>query len=237
MPDRPIYEPFAAEYADHAADSAHNALYDRPAVLGLAGDVSGLTVLDAACGPGLYAAELRRRGARVIAFDQSPTLVGLARERLGADGDLRVHDLAEPLHWLGDGSVDLVVLALALHYVDDRVGMLREFRRVLRPGGAVVISTHHPVSDWREFGGSYFTTGAVEVSLSSENDWPVRVWRRPLTAIFGEFRAAGFLVDELVEPRPDEEMATRYPEDYAELEEAPAFIAFRLVPDPASSSP
>ncbi|KAB2345558.1 class I SAM-dependent methyltransferase [Actinomadura rudentiformis] len=237
MSDRPIYESFAAEYADHAVDSPYNAFYDRPAVLGLAGDVSGLTVLDAACGPGLYAAELRRRGARVIAFDQSPTLVELARERLGTDGDLRVHDLAEPLSWVDDGSVDLVVLALALHYVDDRVAMLREFRRVLRPGGVVVLSTHHPIADWQEFGGSYFTVGAVEVSLSSKNDWPVRVWRRPLTAMFAEFRAAGFLVDELLEPRPDAEMATRYPDDYAELEEAPAFIAFRLVPDPASSSP
>ncbi|GAA2576530.1 class I SAM-dependent methyltransferase [Actinomadura fulvescens] len=232
MSDKPIYEAFAAEYADHVVDSPHNALYDRPAVLGLAGDVRGLTVLDAGCGAGLYAAELRRRGARVIAFDQSPTLVELARDRLGTDGELRVHDLAEPLHWLKDGSVDLVVLALALHYVDDRVAMLREFRRVLRPEGAVVVSTHHPMADWQEFGGSYFTVGAVEVSLSSESHWPVRVWRRPLTHVFGEFRAAGFVVDELLEPRPHAEMAARYPDDYAELEEAPAFIAFRLLPAP-----
>lgn len=35
-----MYERFAREYAAHAEDSAHNALYDRPAVLGLAGDVA-----------------------------------------------------------------------------------------------------------------------------------------------------------------------------------------------------
>ncbi|HEX2307137.1 MAG TPA: SAM-dependent methyltransferase, partial [Jatrophihabitantaceae bacterium] len=61
MPSDPMYERFAAEYADHAAAAPYNALYDRPAVLALAGDVSGRTVLDAACGPGLYARELLQR--------------------------------------------------------------------------------------------------------------------------------------------------------------------------------
>ena len=61
-------------------------LYDRPAMLALAGDVSGRTVLDAACGPGLYVEQLVRRGAKVIGFDQSPALVELARQRVGPAG-------------------------------------------------------------------------------------------------------------------------------------------------------
>ncbi|MEU5881498.1 class I SAM-dependent methyltransferase [Spirillospora sp. NPDC047279] len=230
MPDGPIYERFAREYAEHAEGSPYNAMYDRPAVLELAGDVRGRTVLDAACGPGLYAVELARRGARVLAFDQSPTMVKLARDRVGDAADVRVHDLAEPLHWVPDGSVDLIVLALALHYLDDRVATLRELRRVLSPGGALVVSTHHPVSDWVAFGGSYFTCEPVEVSLSAENDWPIRVWRRPMSEICAEFRETGFLIEELREPRPVPEMAARYPEDYEKLEAAPAFVAFRLVP-------
>ncbi|MFD0539468.1 hypothetical protein ACFQY7_42740 [Actinomadura luteofluorescens] len=35
-----MYERFAHEYASHAEDSSYNAFYDRPAVLGLAGDVA-----------------------------------------------------------------------------------------------------------------------------------------------------------------------------------------------------
>jgi hypothetical protein len=46
------YERFADEYATHAVDSPWNSLYDRPAMLALAGDVAGLRVLDAGCGPG-----------------------------------------------------------------------------------------------------------------------------------------------------------------------------------------
>ena len=68
-----MYERFAHEYASHAEDSAYNALYDRPAMLGLAGDVRGRAVFDAACGPGFYARELLERGARVTGCDVSPT--------------------------------------------------------------------------------------------------------------------------------------------------------------------
>ncbi len=227
-----MYERFAHEYAAHAENSAYNALYDRPAVLGLVGDVSGKSVFDAACGPGFYAAELLERGARVSGCDASPTLVALARERTAGRADLRVHDLTEPLTWVSDASADLVVLALAVHYIDDRVALLKELRRILKPSGALALSTEHPSTTWLRLGGSYFTTEPVEESLSEEADWPIRAWTRPLTVTFQEFREAGFLVEELLEPRPVPEMADRFPEDYAKLEQFPAFIAFRLIPDP-----
>ena len=229
MSGEPMYEPFAQEYAAHAADSAFNAYYDRPALLALAGDVAGRTVLDAACGPGLYAEELVRRGARVVGCDQSPTLVDLARSR-APQADLRVHDLADPLVWLADDSVDLVVLALALHYVDDRVALLAELHRVLTPSGAAVVSTQHPTEAWLRLGGSYHAVDVVVESLKPERDWPVRYWRRALTHICGEFREAGFLVDQLVEPQPLPELEQRDLEAFRRLSEAPAFIAFRLVP-------
>jgi len=225
-----MYERFAEEYAAHATAGAYNALYDRPAVLSLAGDVSGATVLDAGCGPGLYAQALIERGARVIGFDQSPAVVALARERVGSAADLRVHDLAEPLHWVTDDAIDVVVLALVLNYVDDRVAMLRELHRVLAPSGALVVSTEHPTSEWLRLGGSYFAVEVIEGSLSSAHDWPVRAWRRPLAEVCREFHDAGFVIEELVEPRPVEEMAHSYPEVYARLQQEPAFIAFRLRP-------
>lgn len=230
--DEAMYERFAEEYAAHVVTSSYNALYDRPAVLELAGPVAGLRVLDAGCGPGLYAQELCTRGAQRVAFDQSPSLVDLARDRLGGAGEVRVHDLSQPLHWAADSSFDLIVLALVLNYVDDRVAMLREFRRVLVPGGALVTSTTHPTADWLRLGGSYFTAAAVEASLSPRHDWPVRAWRRPLTDVCGEFHDAGFPVEQLVEPRPLAAIAASEPEHHARLEQSPAFIAFRLRSSP-----
>jgi magnesium-protoporphyrin O-methyltransferase len=55
----------------------------RATILGwLPGDLRGRRILDAGCGTGALAVELSRRGAEVVAIDLSPTLVGLARERM-----------------------------------------------------------------------------------------------------------------------------------------------------------
>jgi len=50
----------------------------------LPGDLHGRRILDAGCGTGTLAVELARRGAEVVAIDLSPTLVGLARDRLAS---------------------------------------------------------------------------------------------------------------------------------------------------------
>jgi magnesium-protoporphyrin O-methyltransferase len=58
----------------------------RTTLLGwLPADLSGLRLLDAGCGTGMLAVEAARRGAAVVATDISPTLIGLARERLPHD--------------------------------------------------------------------------------------------------------------------------------------------------------
>ena len=86
------YDKMGAGFQLHAADSAFNAHYDRPAVLAALGPVTGRQVLDAACGPGLYLRELLERGAKVTAFDASPVMVGLARQQTA--GRLRIDQVA-----------------------------------------------------------------------------------------------------------------------------------------------
>jgi SAM-dependent methyltransferase len=97
----PQYDVFADEFLGHARDGFYNAGYDRPACLALLGDVAGKRVLDAACGPGLYAAELIGRGAQVTGFDNSPRMVEICRAHV-SQGEFRVHDLADPIAWLPD---------------------------------------------------------------------------------------------------------------------------------------
>jgi SAM-dependent methyltransferase len=221
------YESFADEFLEHASDGFYNAHYDRPACLDLLGDVDAKRVLDAACGPGLYAEELVRRGAAVIGFDQSPRMVALSRERVPA-GEFRVHDLADPLDWLADESFDLVLLALALEYIDDRVGALRELRRVLAPGGALVLSRQHPTADWMRHGGSYFDTRVIEETWSK--GWHLRYWLAPLRQTCDEVFRAGFLIQRLLEPQPTPEAERLEPDDYELLQQVPGFLAMRLVP-------
>jgi SAM-dependent methyltransferase len=222
-----MYEPFAAAFAAHAEDGAYNAHYDRPAVLELLGDVTGLRVLDAGCGPGLYAEALVEAGAVVTAFDASPTMVELARARVGGRADVRVADLDRPLSWLDDASQDRAVLALVLHHVPDRVAALAEIARVLRPGGRLVVSTSHPTQDWLQDGGSYFDRTWVEDTW--QDDWAVRWWRQPLDAWCAEFAEAGLVLERLVELRPAASMADRHPQVHDALEHSPGFVAFRLL--------
>jgi SAM-dependent methyltransferase len=224
------YDGYASNFAEAAADNAYNAHYDRPAVLGLLGDVGGKRVLDAGCGPGLYAAELVARGASVVGFDQSIDMVRHARGRLGPDVTVRQHDLDTPLDWLPDESFDLLVMALVIHYVHDRVRALRELRRVLRHDGRLVLSTSHPTADWLFEGGGYFDETYIE------DEWScglvARFWRQPLERWFAECQEAGFVVERLVEPRPVAAMAERYPEEYAKLSRQPGFLTLRLAKAP-----
>lgn len=222
-----MYDSFADAFDAHALRSVYNAYLDRPAVLALAGDVSGLEVLDAGCGPGHYAQALLRAGAAVTAFDSSPRMVELTREKVGHAATVQVANLDEPLDFLDDASFDLVVLALVIHHVDDRVAMLRELRRVLRPGGRLVVSTVHPTADWLRLGGGYYERGLVEEEWN--DGWPVRFWRQPLGAWCTEFHEAGFLIERLVEPLPGDAMRESDPAAFEKLSATPTFIAFALL--------
>jgi SAM-dependent methyltransferase len=223
-----MYDGFAEEYLAHASDGAFNAYYDRPAVLAVLGAVRGLAVLDMGCGPGLYAQELVARGARrVVGVDGSTEMVRLASQ--GVDGPVSFHgqDLQAPLVWAGDGEFDVAVMALVIHHLDDRVAVLREVARVLRPGGRLVVSTHHPTGDWVRHGGSYFMVEKIRERW--RRGWQVAYWRQPLDVTCEEFVAGGFLIERIHEPRPSAAMHERYPDDAAWLAVNPGFVVFSLV--------
>jgi ubiquinone/menaquinone biosynthesis C-methylase UbiE len=129
------YEALAESYNRLIDHKPHNACYDRPNTLGLMPEVAGKSILDAACGPGKYAEILLSQGASVTGFDISPRMVELAKANNKESGTFFVHGLAAPLERLADESFDAVLCALALHYLPDWTLSIREFYRVLKPGG------------------------------------------------------------------------------------------------------
>jgi SAM-dependent methyltransferase len=224
---------FAARYAAAIDEAPHNALYERPAMLALLPAVSDCHILDAGCGGGWYSEQLLRRGASVTAIDASAALVEHTRRRLSPyltsePAPLQVHaaNLAEPLAFLADAAVDGVISPLVLHYLGDWRPTLREFRRVLKPGGWLLLSTHHPCADAAHFPGSpYFETDLVE------DDWKwvgkVKFFRRPLTEVTSALTDVGFVIDRLVEPMPTDALRAVEPDTYQRLLERPEFLIIR----------
>jgi ubiquinone/menaquinone biosynthesis C-methylase UbiE len=237
-PDEPIaghaYASFAERYDARAPTKPHNALYERPATLALLGDVAGLRVLDAGCGSGICSEILARGGATVHGVDVTPELLALAHRRCaGLSVELALGDLTKPLHWLSDRSFDRVLCALALDYVEALDPLFREFHRVTRPGGALVFSMSHPMRDWmddRTHGeGSYYEANRFGMHWGGfgEPRPYVECYRRPLAAILNPLAEAGWTLERVVEPVPQEEMRIVAEKDYLELARSPAFICVR----------
>ena len=102
--------------------------------------VSGLRVLDAACGEGYGSALLAQSARSVCGVDLSPEAVEHARQRYQAD-TLSFHQadcLDLPFE---DNAFDCVVSFETLEHLEDHEGLLGEFRRVLGPDGFLLIST------------------------------------------------------------------------------------------------
>ena len=223
------YDAMAVEYDRHNAGSGANSYYERPATMALLGEVSGKRVLEVGCGSGPLTEWLVHQGAAVVAFDVSAAMLEIARARVGHRAELHHHDLAEPLRFLGDASVDVVVASLVFHYLRDWEAPLRELHRVLRPSGSVVMSIHHPAWDWRNHcPEDYFAF--IQVSEMWVEPHPVTFWRRPLTAATDAIREAGFLIDRLVEARPHPDLEAQDPNAFQELMTGPFFMHLRLRP-------
>ena len=222
------YDSFAEAYSAENETNLINAYYERPATLALAGDVAGRRILDAGCGSGPLFAALRDRGAIVTGVDSSPGMLELARRRLGDGADLRVADLGSPLPFR-DGEFDDVVASLVLHYLEDWAAPLAELRRVLKPGGRLIVSVDHPFAIaimHREAGrqADYFATSnwTDEWTLGGQSA-PMSFWHRPLHAMTDAFTTAGFRIAVISEPEPAPAARELFPDAIAAK---PRFLCF-----------
>jgi SAM-dependent methyltransferase len=123
--------------AAHASGDGPDA---REVVLAAVAEVRPRRVLEVGCGQGELAQRMARElGAEVVAVDQSPRMVELARAR---EVDARVGDV-QALEF-PDGAFDCVVAAWVLFHVADLDRGLGEIARVLGPGGRLVAATNGP---------------------------------------------------------------------------------------------
>jgi ArsR family transcriptional regulator len=108
----------------------------------------GFIVADLGCGTGFLTAQLAGSAHRVIAVDHSPRmLAAAAKKQLPSNCEFRRGELdALPID---DACIDAAFANLVWHHLPDLAAAAREVFRILKPGGAVVISDLFPhESEW-----------------------------------------------------------------------------------------
>jgi len=226
------YNTLADAYAARVDANPCNAYYEKPATLSLLPEVAGKRVLDAGCGPGAYTQWLVDHGALVVALDANEKMVRLANERLGDKAQFFHANLEEPLDFLQDGSMDIIISPLVLDYVADWERLFADFYRILEVGGCLVFSMEHPYAiynDHRETS-NYFMVELVECEWISFGT-PVRMpsYRRPMSEVINPLVKVGFCVDHLLEPIPTQEFKQHDPDEYEILSKTPGFMCVRAI--------
>lgn len=158
----------------------------------------GQVLLDLACGRGGYGLEIARRtGVRVVGVDFSAVAVGQALGRaqvLGLEdrAGFRVGELTDT--GLSTASVDAVLIVDSVQFAEPKMDALRECRRVLRPGGRIVITCWEAVdaTDERlpsrmrelELATQLPLAGFVDVDVTDKPAWRMdekALWQEALT--------------------------------------------------------
>lgn len=227
------YDAIADFYEAFAPDE-----YDEPltaALLDLIGDVSGLRLLDIACGHGRLSRELARRGAEVVGVDLSAALLEKARAREQTEplGIAYVYANAASQDTLSGQHFDGVTCHFGLSDIDDLEGAVATVARVLRAGGFFAFSIVHPCfPGWSGKGASpswppgrgYFTE---EWWLSNGPPGGVRTKvganHRTLSTYLNLLARNDLLLERLAEPMPPQDWIDVAPE----VGPVPVYLAAR----------
>ncbi|NIA24490.1 MAG: methyltransferase domain-containing protein [Gammaproteobacteria bacterium] len=129
----------------------------------------GMTVLDVGCGTGAQLATYQQAGCRVSCVDPSSAMLSVARRRLGDGADIQEGDgTVLPYE---DGTFDLATISFVLHELPaaDRVAIVGEMRRVLKPEGRILIVDFLP-GPYRGIKGLLVRSGIVAIEFGAGGD-------------------------------------------------------------------
>ncbi|MGL1932827.1 MAG: class I SAM-dependent methyltransferase [Desulfotalea sp.] len=227
-----MYSKYAKEYDLAARDNIYNALFERPSLQALLGDVNGLDVIDLGCGSGIYAEYFISQGAKsVTCLDISKEMIQIVKSKLGNQVKPYAQDLSLGLPKESSNSADIIVCPLVLHYIENLSVIFRETYRVLKPGGHMVFSTHHPFADF-EYSESrnYFKRELLNQEWDTIGE-PVTVtfFRRSLSEICEAITSSGLGIVTLSEGKVSEDIKTASAATYDQLSTKPSFLFVKCI--------
>ena len=205
-----------------------NNLFERPYVLSQFSSFKDKYVLDIGCSSGFYTEYALENGADVTAVDISKRMIERLASRVKSPRLTLIQaDITRPMPFLDSESFDYVICSLVLHYIKDWEPLLTELYRVMKKGGKLVISTHHPFSMYLYLKPeSYFDFKLVEDTWGERGPRPFKVhyYIRPLNEVLRPIIQSQFKITGIEEPLPDEKCRELSPETYERLNKQPGFL-------------
>ena len=192
------YDIVAPEYAEKFKDEMDDKPFDRNCLDRLAREVGDLgPICDLGCGPGQIARYLHRQGVNTLGVDLSPQMIAEA-QRLNPEipfhqgNMLSLPDVDNS--WGGIAAFYCIIHIPRKQIVD----ALREMKRVLKPGGVLLVTFH------------------IGAEIKHIEEW----WEKPVSLDFAYYKPdemenwlkdAGFVLEETLvrEPNPEVEVATQ----------------------------
>jgi demethylmenaquinone methyltransferase/2-methoxy-6-polyprenyl-1,4-benzoquinol methylase len=104
----------------------------------------GMVVLDVGCGTGIHLELYQKAGCNVYGIDQSPSMLQVARNRLGESANLYLGDASNMPYQ--DKEFDLIIFSTVLHEMPRAVlsAVINEAKRTLKEDGRILLIDFHP---------------------------------------------------------------------------------------------
>ncbi len=161
--------------------------------------VENKKILNIGCGDGSECVLFAENGAEVVGIDCSNELIKTAKSKYSELGiEFFVMDYEQTS--FADNTFDGIVSVMSIMYKENLNKVLLELKRILKPEGTMVILVPHPVQKMIKYSNfDYFASG-----LHYETHEGVERFNyyRTIEEYYQEFRQAGFIVNQLLEPKP-----------------------------------
>lgn len=199
-------------------DDTLNDLLEQPAMAKLLPAVAGKTVLDLGCGYGHNCLDFVKKGAsRVVGIDLSEKMLAVAKAEAADEKIEYLHMNMTDIRLL-DQTFDLIYSSLAFHYVEDFARLAKDMFSLLNDGGCLLFSQEHPIKTATIDGKGHFNRdengNRVSYTFSNycqpgkrETTWYVDgviLYHRTFGSIITALAQAGFIIETVVEPSPEE---------------------------------
>jgi 2-polyprenyl-3-methyl-5-hydroxy-6-metoxy-1,4-benzoquinol methylase len=220
-----------------------------PVLWKLIGDVKGLNILDAGCGNGYFSRALAQKGAIVTGVDQSRVFIEFCKEKESTQklGIEYYTESLDNLSKLKADSFDLIVSNIVFVDVLRYRNAFKELARLLKLSGRFIWSNLHPVfarisnifyrvpydtprNEERLYVmiDRYFDTGGTLISWGTME--PIWQFDRTLSEYTAALKQAGFVIREIIEPKPSNDVIMKHPRFLAfDTDRIPFFIIYECI--------